>query len=155
MTPAIRALEKAQIAFTLRPYDHDPKAESYGLEAAEALGVPAERVFKTLVCQAEGVGLLLALVPVEGQLNLKALAAALGTKKAALADPDVAQRTTGYVLGGISPLGGRKALPVWIDDSAFQHETIFISAGKRGLQVELAPEGLAQLTAATSAALAE
>ncbi len=153
MTPAIRALQKAQVAFTLRPYEHDPSAESYGLEAAEALGVPPERVFKTLVCSADGVGLLLALVPASGQLDLKSLAAALGVKKAGLADPDAAQRATGYVLGGISPLGGRKALPTFIDASALGHETVLVSAGKRGLQVELAPADLVALTGASSAEL--
>jgi Cys-tRNA(Pro)/Cys-tRNA(Cys) deacylase len=153
MTPAIRALQKAQVAFTLHPYEHDPSAESYGLEAAEALGVPPERVFKTLVCSADGVGLLLALVPASGQLDLKALAAALGVKKAGLADPEAAQRATGYVLGGISPLGGRKALPTLIDASALGHETIHVSAGKRGLQVELAPADLVALTGASSAEL--
>jgi Cys-tRNA(Pro)/Cys-tRNA(Cys) deacylase len=154
MTPAVRVLEQAGVPFTLHPYEHDPGAEAYGEEAAAKLGVEPGRVFKTLVCRAEGAGLLLALVPAAARLDLKALAAALGAKKADLADPGVAQRTTGYVLGGISPLGGRKALPAVLDASATGYGTIFVSAGRRGLQVELAPQDLIRLTGATTAVLA-
>src|SRR5262249_39194342 len=111
MTPAIRVLEKAKVAFTLHPYEHDPAAESFGLEAAEALGVDPGRMFKTLVAQGGGSNLVLALVPVAARLDLKLLAAALGVKKADMADPTAAERATGYVVGGISPLGTRKALP--------------------------------------------
>src|SRR5216683_817078 len=139
MTPAIRALEQAGVPFTLHPYEHDPAAEAYGEEAAAKLGVEPGRVFKTLVCRADGAGLLLALVPAAARLDLKALASAVGAKKADLADPGVAQRTTGYVLGGISPLGGRKALPTVIDGTALATTTLFVSAGRRGLSVELAP----------------
>src|SRR5262249_10948340 len=143
MTPAIRLLEQAGVPFTARPYDHDPTAEAFGEEAAQKLGVEAERVFKTLVCQAEGVGLLLALVPATARLDLKALTRALGLKKRVeLADPGVAERATGYVVGGISPLGGRKALPAWIDETVELFDTVFVSAGRRGLQVEVAPADL-------------
>jgi Cys-tRNA(Pro)/Cys-tRNA(Cys) deacylase len=153
MTPAIRLLKREGVAFTEHPYDHDPAAESFGEEAAQKLGIDPGRVYKTLVCQAEGVGLLLVLVPAAARLDLKKLAKALGVKKADLADPGVAERTTGYVLGGISPLGGRKALPVLVDESITGHETVFVSAGRRGLQVELAPADLVRLTNASAAAV--
>lgn len=153
MTPAIRLLQREQVPFTEHPYAHDADAESYGEEAAEKLGIDAGRVFKTLVCQAEGVGLVMVLVPSSGRLDLKALARALGVKKIDLADPLVAERTTGYVVGGISPLGGRKRLPVVIDASIETLESVYVSAGRRGLQVELAPGDLARLTAATLAAV--
>src|SRR3954447_17214636 len=119
MTPAIRLLDREKVPHTLRPYDHDASAESFGEEAAAKLGVPAERVFKTLVCDAGG--LVLVLVPSSARLNLKALARAAGVKKADLADPQKAERATGYVVGGISPLGGRKRLPVLADDSLLTH----------------------------------
>jgi Cys-tRNA(Pro)/Cys-tRNA(Cys) deacylase len=154
MTPAIRLLEREGVAFTQHPYDHDPAAESFGEEAAAKLGVPPERVFKTLVCQAEGE-LILVLVPSSGRLGLKALARALSTKKADMADPGVAERTTGYVLGGISPLGGRKRLRLFADESVLSHETVFVSAGRRGLQLELAPAELLRLTSGSTAALLE
>jgi Cys-tRNA(Pro)/Cys-tRNA(Cys) deacylase len=156
MTPAIRLLEQASVPFTVHPYEHDPATEAFGTEAAEKLGVEPERVFKTLVCQAEGVGLLLALVPVAARLDLKALTRALLLKKRVeLADPAVAERATGYVVGGISPLGGRKALPAWIDETVELFDTVFISAGRRGLEIELAPTDLVRLTGARTAALAE
>src|SRR5947208_1326681 len=115
MTPAVRAAQAARIPFTLHRYEHDPGADSFGLEAAEKLGVPPERVFKTLVAQVDGKRLVLAIVPVAARLDLKKLAAAAGGKKAQMAEPAAAERATSYVLGGISPLGGRKKLPLFLD----------------------------------------
>jgi len=148
MTPAVVAAERAGILFTLHEYEHDPRAESYGLEAAAKTGVDAARVFKTLVVTQDGA-LSVAIVPVAAQLDLRALG-----KRAALADRAVAERATGYVLGGISPLGQRKRLPTLLDASALEHETIFVSAGRRGLELELAPDDLVRLTAARVAAVA-
>ena len=153
-TPATVALEKAGAAFTVHSYAHDPASElPYGLEAAAAMGTSPDRVFKTLVAEVDGT-LTVAVVPVSASLDLKALAAAAGGKRAAMADPAAAERTTGYVLGGISPLGQRKALPTVIDASAAAFETVFVSAGRRGLEVELAPGLLAGLTSATTAPIA-
>lgn len=136
-TPATVALEKAAVPFTVHAYEHDPASElSYGAEAAAALGTAAERVFKTLVAEVDTV-LTVAVVPVSATLDLKALASAAGGKRAAMADPAAAERTTGYVRGGISPLGQRKALPTVVDASALGFETVYVSAGKRGLEVEL------------------
>jgi len=149
-TPATKALERAKVAFTTHTYEHDPKHESYGLEAAERLGLPPETVFKTLVAEVDGQ-LTVAIVPVQRQLDLKALAAARKAKKAQMADVKQAERTTGYVAGGISPLGQRKPLPTVIDDSAQPLATIHVSGGRRGLEVELAPRDLAELTRATFA----
>ncbi|MFD5325008.1 Cys-tRNA(Pro) deacylase [Streptomyces sp. NPDC127092] len=149
-TPATVALTAAGTPYTLHAYDHDPATASYGEEAAEALGVSPDRVFKTLVADVDGE-LTVAVVPVAGQLDLKALASAVGGKRAAMADPAAAERTTGYVRGGISPLGQRKRLRTVLDDSASGHETICISAGRRGLEVELAPQDLAALTDAVLA----
>jgi Cys-tRNA(Pro)/Cys-tRNA(Cys) deacylase len=149
-TPATVALTAAGTPFTLHAYDHDPASPSYGEEAAEALGVPADRVFKTLVADVDGE-LTVAVVPVAGQLDLKALAAAVGGKRAAMADPAAAERTTGYVRGGISPLGQRKRLRTVLDASASEHGTVCVSAGRRGLEVELAPADLAALTGAVLA----
>lgn len=139
-TPAVVAAEKAGIAFTVHEYAHDPKAASYGLEAAEKLGVDPSRVFKTLVADVDGT-LTVAIVPVEAQLDLRALG-----KRATMADPKLAERTTGYVTGGISPLGQRKRLPTVIDASALDHETVHVSAGRRGLEIELAAGDLVALT---------
>jgi Cys-tRNA(Pro)/Cys-tRNA(Cys) deacylase len=155
MTPAIRLLQREGVVFTQHPYEHDAENTSFGDEAASKLGVAPARMYKTLVCQADGVGLVLVLVPVAARLDLKKLAKALDVKKADLADSGVAERTTGYVVGGITPLGGRKVLPVLIDESVSAHETVFISAGRRGLQLELSPADLIRLTAATLARLAE
>ncbi|MFJ5732003.1 Cys-tRNA(Pro) deacylase [Streptomyces paradoxus] len=149
-TPATVALTAAGTAYTVHSYDHDPAHPSYGEEAAEAMGVSPDRVFKTLVADVDGA-LTVAVVPVAGQLDLKALAAAVGGKRAAMADPALAERTTGYVRGGISPLGQRKKLPTVLDASAAAHPTICVSAGRRGLEVELAPEDLRQLTGAVLA----
>ncbi|MFD4138036.1 Cys-tRNA(Pro) deacylase [Streptomyces sp. NPDC058572] len=149
-TPATVALTAAGTPFTLHAYDHDPSSPSYGEEAAQALGVSPDRVFKTLVADVDGT-LTVAVVPVAGQLDLKALAAAVGGKRATMADPAAAERTTGYVRGGISPLGQRKRLPTVLDASAASHATICISAGRRGLEVELSPADLSTLTEATLA----
>ena len=148
-TPATVALTKAGIDFTLHEYEHDPRAQSFGLEAAEALGLDPVRVFKTLMATVDG-GLTVGIVPVSGQLDLKALARAVGAKKAEMADPAAAQRSSGYVLGGISPIGQRTALPTVVDESALAYETVLVSAGRRGLQVELAPADLIAVTRATS-----
>jgi Cys-tRNA(Pro)/Cys-tRNA(Cys) deacylase len=152
-TPAIQVLERAGVAHTVRPYQHDPRAESYGLEAAEALGVDPVRVFKTLLADADG-RLVVAVVPVSGRLDLKALARVVGARKVTMADPAAAQRATGYVVGGISPLGQKRAHPTVIDDSALEHPTVLVSAGRRGLDVELAPDDLVSLTSATTARIA-
>lgn len=149
-TPATVALTEAGTAFTVHAYDHDPAAPSYGEEAAEAMGVSPDRVFKTLVAEVDGE-LTVAVVPVAGSLDLKALAAAVGGKRATMADPTAAERTTGYVRGGISPLGQRRRLRTVLDASARSHATICVSAGRRGLEVELAAEDLAGLTGAVFA----
>ncbi|MEV5609352.1 Cys-tRNA(Pro) deacylase [Streptomyces sp. NPDC052225] len=149
-TPATVALTAAGAAFTVHAYEHDPAHPSYGEEAAEAMGVSPDRVFKTLVADVDGQ-LTVAVVPVAGQLDLKALAAAVGGKRATMADPALAERTTGYVRGGISPLGQRKKLRTVIDASAEQHATICVSAGRRGLEVELSAQDLAALTDAVLA----
>jgi Cys-tRNA(Pro)/Cys-tRNA(Cys) deacylase len=149
-TPAIAALVKNKIQHTLHPYEVDPDTPNYGAAVADALGASPDRVFKTLVTEVDGA-LTVAVVPVTGDVDLKALAAAAGGKKAGLADRTLAERTTGYVRGGISPLGQRKALPTVIDASASSHDTIYVSAGRRGLQVALAPNDLVRLTHATVA----
>lgn len=149
-TPATVAATRAGIPFAVHDYPHDPAAASYGEEAAEALGVPATRVFKTLVASVDGQ-LTVAVVPVAGVLDLKALAAAVGGKRAAMADPAEAERATGYVLGGISPVGQRRRLPTVVDSSALGFETVFVSAGRRGLEIELGPRDLVRLTSAATA----
>ncbi len=135
-------------------YDHDPRRGGYGLEASDALGVPPERVFKTLVADVDGV-LTVGVVPVAGQLDLKALAAAAGGKKAVMADVAAAERATGYVAGGISPLGQRRRLPVVIDSSALEFATVFCSGGRRGLEIELAPADLVRAAGARVAVIAQ
>ncbi|MBT2405977.1 MULTISPECIES: Cys-tRNA(Pro) deacylase [unclassified Streptomyces] len=152
-TPAIAALTSAGAEFTTHAYEHDPAHPSYGEEAAQAMGVSPTQVFKTLVTEVDGV-LTVAVVPVSGTLDLKALATALGAKRATMADPALAERTTGYVLGGISPLGQRKCLRTVLDASAAAHPTICVSAGRRGLEVELTPTTLTTLTEATLAPIA-
>lgn len=149
-TPATVALTAAGVDFTVHAYPHDPSHPSYGEEAAQAMGVSPDRVFKTLVADVDG-SLVVGVVPVAGSLDLKALAAAVGGKRATMADPALAERTTGYVRGGISPLGQRKRLPTVLDESAGSHATICVSAGRRGLEVELAPGDLAGLTDAVLA----
>lgn len=151
-TPATALLARERVAFTLHPYRHDPRADAYGEEAAAALGVPAEQIFKTLIATVDG-RLACAVVPVAGRLDLKAFAAALGGKRAELAEPAAAARATGYVVGGISPLAQRARLPVVVDSSAKTFGSVFVSAGKRGLQVELAPAELVRLADARCAAI--
>jgi Cys-tRNA(Pro)/Cys-tRNA(Cys) deacylase len=152
-TPATGALARAGVAHELRPYRHDPDATSYGLEAATALGVPPEQVFKTLLAKVDG-RLVVAVVPVSGSLDLKALAVAVGGKRAEMAEVAEAERSTGYVVGGISPLGQRKALPTVVDETATAFDTVLVSAGRRGLDVSLAPEDLVRLTGARLAPIA-
>ena len=149
-TPATAALTRLKLPFRTHTYAHDPAADSYGLEAAAATGVPAERIFKTLLVDT-GAGLAVGVVPVSGSLDLKAIAAALQVKKVAMADPAAAERSSGYVVGGISPIGQRRALPTVIDSSARDFRTVFVSGGKRGFEIELAPEDLAAATRATFA----
>lgn len=149
-TPATVALDRAGIAYERHPYHHDPSAPSYGLEAAQALGVEPARVFKTLLVEA-GEGLAVGIVPVDGQLDLKALAAALGAKGVTMADPAAAERSTGYVVGGISPLGQKRPLPTVLDETAYDHPTVFVSGGRRGFDIELRPEDLATATRAVRA----
>lgn len=146
MTPAIKALEKADIAFNVHEYTHDPAAESYGLEASEKLGVDAARVFKTLVVMLDTKEFAVGVIPVSTMLSMKNIAKAAGAKKAAMADRQDVERISGYVLGGVSPLGQKKSLRTFIDISAQQQPTIYISAGRRGLEVELAPDSLKNIT---------
>ena len=146
MTPAINLVKKKKITHTVHSYQHEPDHPSYGLEAAEKLGIPACRVYKTLVAELGDATLAVAIIPVEKMLSMKLLAKAAGAKKAGMADRKVVEKTTGYVLGGVSPLGQKKLLPTYIDDSAEQHPTIYVSAGRRGLEIELAPASLLELT---------
>jgi Cys-tRNA(Pro)/Cys-tRNA(Cys) deacylase len=152
-TPATDLLAKLGISYSMHPYDADSQQGSYGLGAAEALGVAPERLFKTLIAEVDG-RLTVAVVPVAGSLDLKALADAVGGKKAKMAEPAAAERATGYVTGGISPLGQRRRLPVVVDASAAAFETIFCSAGRRGLQLELAPADLVRAAGAVTAPIA-
>ena len=147
-TPAITAAERAGIAFRVHEYEHDPRAASFGVEAVQKLGLDPARVFKTLVADVDGE-LTVAVVPVESQLDLRTLG-----KRARMADPKAAERATGYVTGGISPLGQRRLLPMVLDDSALAFETIHVSAGRRGLELELAPADLLALTGGRAAAVA-
>lgn len=148
MTPAINAAKKKKVAHTIHQYEHDPRAESFGLEAVEALGNDPKEVFKTLLfcLNGEAKNLAVAVIPVDQKLNLKLAAKAAKGKKAEMANPDIAQTTTGYVVGGISPLGQKKVLPTFIHQSALELKTMFVSAGRRGLEIELAPKDLAMLT---------
>ena len=152
-TPATVALTEAGIAHTVHAYPHDPRSTSYGLEAAEALGLDPARVHKTLMASVDE-RLTVAIVPVAGPLDLKALARAVGGSRAVMADPAVAQRVTGYVVGGISPIGQRRAHPTVLDDRALDWPTIFVSGGKRGLDLELAPADLVRITDAITAPIA-
>jgi Cys-tRNA(Pro)/Cys-tRNA(Cys) deacylase len=153
MTPALDLLKKVRAEHRIHSYEHDPKAASYGLEAAEKLGLDPAQVFKTLLASSEKAELLVAVVPVVGSLDLKALAQAAGVKKVEMADPAAAQRATGYLLGGISPLGQKKRLRTFVDVTAQSFPTIFISAGRRGLEVELAAAVLAEHTQAKFAGI--
>jgi Cys-tRNA(Pro)/Cys-tRNA(Cys) deacylase len=146
VTPAILLAKHAGIAHDVLSYAHDPRAASYGLEAADALQLDPETVFKTLVVEVEGVGLACAVVPVSGMLDLKAFADALGGRRTKMADLQAAERATGYVVGGISPLAQKKPLPVVVDESAILYERIHVSAGRRGLEIALAAADLLTLT---------
>lgn len=152
-TPATVALGRAGVEFTVHSYDHDPGVASYGLEAAQSLGLDPATVFKTLLADVDG-GLVVGIVPVTGQLDLKALAAAVGGKRATMADPAVAERATGYVLGGISPVGQKRRLPTVLDASADAHGVVYVSGGRRGLDLGLSPDDLRRVTGATSAPIA-
>jgi Cys-tRNA(Pro)/Cys-tRNA(Cys) deacylase len=153
-TTATLALDRAKVPFTLHEYEHDPRSGSYGLEASDALGVPPEWVFKTLVATVDGGALAVGVIPVHRQLDLKTLAAAVGGKKATMAEVAAAERATGYVAGGISPVGQKRRLPVVVDASALGLETMFCSAGRRGLEIEIAPADLIRVAGATVAAIA-
>lgn len=148
MTPGIDAARKAGISHTIHEYEHDSASAGYGDEAAEKLGIDPARVFKTLVVLVDGKNLVVGLVPVTSMLSMKLIAKAAGGKKAVMADPQDVQRRTGYVLGGVSPLGQKTRLKTVIDASAQAFDTIYISAGRRGLEIELAPDDLAHLTGA-------
>ena len=152
-TPAITLLARQRISHQLHPYQVDPDTPNYGVAVADMLGIAQARVFKTLVAEVDGT-LTVAVVPVTGDVDLKALAGAVGGKRAGMADRALAERTTGYVRGGISPLGQRKRLPTVIDASVSEHETVYVSAGRRGLQVELDPTDLIRLTDAVTARIA-
>jgi Cys-tRNA(Pro)/Cys-tRNA(Cys) deacylase len=147
-------LTELGVAFRVHAYDHDPRHGAYGVEASDALGIAPERVFKTLVAEVDGA-MTVGVVPVSGHLDLKALAAAVGGKKAVMADVAAAERATGYVAGGISPLGQRRPLPVVVDSSALEFATIFCSGGRRGLEIELAPADLVRAAGARVAAIAQ
>ncbi|MBD2760368.1 Cys-tRNA(Pro) deacylase [Yimella sp. cx-573] len=155
-TPAVQLLIAAGVEFSEHPYEHDPRSDSYGLEAAQALGLDAEQVFKTLVVQADAGrdhGLVVGVVPVNKQLDLKAIAAAVGAKKVAMAPVPLVERTTGYVVGGVSPLGQKRLLRTVIDDSAEGLEKVFVSGGRRGFDLGLDPHDLRRLTEGSFAAI--
>lgn len=158
-TPATKRLAELGISYVVHEYQHDPSVQSYGLEAADKLGMPYEQVFKTLVAEIEGGdaanSYAVAIVPVDQQVNLKLLAKALNAKKAVMAKPEVASRLTGYVVGGISPIGQKKLLPTVIDEMAQLQETVLVSGGKRGFDVELDPEKLLEVTSGIFAPITE
>lgn len=153
MTPAIKLLEKQKVPHQVLSYEHDPSNSDFGFEAASKLAIDPQHMFKTLVVQSDTGQLAMVLVSVADKVDLKKLAVALGTRKADLADPGLAEKTTGYVVGGISPLGGRKRLPVYVDSSLISLDTVYISAGKRGLQLKLSAVTLVTLLEATVAPL--
>lgn len=146
MTPAINLAKKQKVAYQVHEYIHDTASESYGLEAAEKMGVTAERVFKTLVVMLDNKDLAVGIVPVSAQLSMKSMAKALGAKKALMAEKSAVERATGYVLGGVSPLGQKKRLKTVLDASAKNYSSIYVSAGRRGLEIELNPDDLLKLT---------
>jgi Cys-tRNA(Pro)/Cys-tRNA(Cys) deacylase len=155
MTPAINSLQKAKVIFKTHEYTHDPAAESYGLEAAEKMGVDAVRVFKTLVVILDSKEYAVAVIPVSDLLSMKQIAKVAGAKKAAMADKTDVERITGYVLGGVSPVGQKKRLKTFIDESAQQYTTMFVSAGRRGMEIELTPHDLKNQTNAVFAELTQ
>ncbi|XKH01110.1 Cys-tRNA(Pro) deacylase [Marinobacter nauticus] len=155
MTPGINLARKQKITHTVHEYTHDPDSESYGQEAADKLGVPASRVFKTLVVSLDNKALAVAVLPVSGMLSMKQIARAAGAKKATMAPPADVERATGYVLGGVSPLGQKKRLKTIIDVSAADYDTVYISAGRRGLEIELSPDDLKSLTNAVLAEICQ
>ncbi|ADR34465.1 ybaK/ebsC protein [Sulfuricurvum kujiense DSM 16994] len=142
MTPAINIAKKAKIAFQIHSYTHDPSNQSYGLEASEKLGLEPERVFKTLIVTVDTRELVVAIIPVSSMLSMKQIAKAAGGKKAEMAAGADVERSSGYILGGVSPLGQKKRLRTFIDSSAENFPTIYVSAGRRGLEIELSPEDL-------------
>ena len=151
-TPATVALTAAGVPFEVRAYDHDPRSTAYGTEAAEALGADPARVFKTLLASLDGK-LVVGIVPVSGHLDLKALARALGGSKAVMAEVAAAERATGYVAGGISPIGQKRSHPTVLDESALDHATILVSGGRRGFDIELSPQDLVAVTGAVTATI--
>jgi len=151
MTPGIHLARKAKIVYTVHEYEHSPASESYGLEAADKLGVPAARVFKTLVVSLENKEMAVGIVPVASMLSMKLIAKVVGAKKAGMAAAADVERSTGYVLGGVSPLGQKKRLRTIIDSSAREFPTVYVSAGRRGLEIELSPDDLQRLTQAVFA----
>ncbi len=155
MTPAVNMAKKAKISHTLHEYHHNPAAESYGQEAADCLGLSADQVFKTLVVMLDAKELVVGVIPVSSMLNMKQIAKAAGAKKAAMANKADVERSTGYVLGGVSPLGQKKRLRTFIDSSAKAFASIYISAGRRGLEIELSPVDLALLTHGNFTALTQ
>ena len=155
MTPAINELNKHGIDHRIHEYAHDPSSQSYGLEAANKLGIDESRVFKTLVVELGTGELVVAVIPVANKLSMKLLAKAAGAKKAAMADKKDVERSTGYVLGGVSPLGQKKRLKTVLDESAEAFDTIYVSAGRRGLEIELDPAALLRLTGGSSARVCE
>jgi len=146
MTPAINLAKRNKVTFKIHEYSHDASSQSYGLEAAEKLGVVEDQVFKTLVVLVDKKEFVVGVVPVSSMLSMKLIAKAAGAKKAVMADKSDVERSTGYVLGGVSPLGPKKRLKTFVDSSAQKHDTIYVSAGRRGLEIELAPQDLANLT---------
>jgi Cys-tRNA(Pro)/Cys-tRNA(Cys) deacylase len=154
MTPAINEAKKQKIQYKVHQYTHNPDHSSYGLEAAEALELDAGRVFKTLVVQLDNGKLTVGIVPVSSKLNMKQIAKAAGSKKAAMAEAGLVEKSTGYVLGGVSPLGQKKRLTTIIDSSAGGHKTVFVSGGRRGLEIELSPDDLCRLTSGIFAEIA-
>jgi Cys-tRNA(Pro)/Cys-tRNA(Cys) deacylase len=155
MTPGISTAKKNRISHRVHEYSHDESSESYGLEAAEKMAVPEERVFKTLVVILDNKELAVGVIPVSSLLSMKFIAKALGAKRAAMADKSDVERSTGYVLGGVSPLGQKKRLKTVIDSSAKNHATVYVSAGRRGLEIELSPDDLTKLTSGTLAEICQ
>ena len=148
MTPAVKELKKTKTAFVLHEYDHDPSVRSYGEEAAEKLDLSGGRIFKTLIIELSSGELAAAVIPVSSKLNLKLAAKACGVKKVKLAPSGVVERVTGYVLGGVSPVGGKKKLKTFIDNQALSYKSIYVSGGRRGLDIEIDPDDLKRLTGA-------